>query len=107
MPGREELPRSRARYPVRHGSARQYIDRSRVYEEKIAYLELQLAELGTLAQKQDEELKTIESNTRNARADVERTRRIRSAAALKTKKSSPWKRLGDILIGATITAVIK
>ena len=56
-------------------------DASRKYEEKIAYLEVNLAELETLARKQDEELKTIESTTGNARRDVERARRIRSAAA--------------------------
>lgn len=54
---------------------------SRIYEEKITYLESQLAELGTLARKQDEELKSIETNTRNARGNDERTRRIRTAAA--------------------------
>jgi len=54
---------------------------SRKYEEKIAYLETNLAELKTLAKKQDEELKDIETVTGRARADVERTRRIGSAAA--------------------------
>ncbi|MFL6469147.1 MAG: hypothetical protein ACJ72Z_14410 [Pyrinomonadaceae bacterium] len=54
---------------------------SRKYEEKIAYLETNLTELKMLATKQDEELKSIEVNTGNARADVERARRIRSAAA--------------------------
>ena len=54
---------------------------ARKYEEKIAYLEANLAELQALARKQDEELKSIEGNTRNARADVERVRRVRSAAA--------------------------
>ena len=55
--------------------------RSRKYEEKIAYLESNLAELKTLAKKQDEELKNIETTTGRARADVERARRISSAAA--------------------------
>jgi len=55
--------------------------KARVYEEKIAYLELNLAELKTLARKQDEELKNIEITTGRARADVERARGIRSAAA--------------------------
>ena len=55
--------------------------KARVYEEKIAYLELNLAELKTLARKQDEELKNIEITTGRARADVERVRSIRSAAA--------------------------
>jgi len=54
---------------------------SRKYEEKIAYLEANLAELQTLARKQDEELRNIETTTGNARRDVERARRIRSAAA--------------------------
>ena len=54
---------------------------SRVYEEKIAYLETNLAGLKTLAKKQDEELKNIETTTGRARADVERARRISSAAA--------------------------
>jgi predicted RNase H-like nuclease (RuvC/YqgF family) len=55
--------------------------KARVYEEKIAYLESNLAELKTLARKQDEELKNIEITTGRARADVERVRSIRSAAA--------------------------
>jgi uncharacterized protein HemX len=55
--------------------------RSRKYEEKIAYLEANLTELKTLAKKQDEELKNIETTTGRARADVERARRISSAAA--------------------------
>lgn len=54
---------------------------ARRFEEKIAYLEANLAELQTLARKQDEELKTIETATGNARRDVERARRVRSAAA--------------------------
>jgi uncharacterized protein HemX len=54
---------------------------ARKYQEKIAYLEANLAELQTLARKQDEELKSLESNTGIARRDVERARRIRSAAA--------------------------
>ena len=54
---------------------------ARKYEEKIAYLEANLAELQALARKQDEELKNIETNTRNVRRDVERARRVRSAAA--------------------------
>ena len=54
---------------------------SRKYEEKIAYLEANLSELQTLARKQDEELKTIEITTGNARRDVERARSIRTAAA--------------------------
>ena len=53
---------------------------SRKYEEKIAFLEANLAELQTLARKQDEELKTIENTTGNARRDVGRARRIRTAA---------------------------
>ncbi len=28
-------------------------------------------------------------------------------AALKTKKSSPWRRLGDVLIGAAVFAILK
>jgi len=55
--------------------------KSRIYEAKIAYLESNLAELKTLARKQDEELKNIEITTGRARADVERVRSIRSAAA--------------------------
>ena len=54
---------------------------ARKYDEKIAYLEANLAELQTLARKQDEELKSIEVNTGNTRRDVERARRVRSAAA--------------------------
>jgi hypothetical protein len=51
------------------------------YKQKIEYLETQLAEIRDLANHQDEELKSITSNTRRARSDVERARRTRAAAA--------------------------
>lgn len=50
-------------------------------KQKIEYLETQLADIGRLARKQDEELEKLSINTRGARGDVERARRTRSVTA--------------------------
>jgi uncharacterized protein HemX len=50
------------------------------YKQKIEYLEKQLAEIGGLARKQDEELEKLNAISRSARGDVERARRTRSVA---------------------------
>ncbi|MGQ0540932.1 MAG: hypothetical protein ACT4O9_03650 [Blastocatellia bacterium] len=55
--------------------------RSRVYEEKIAYLEKNINEIKTIARKQDEELQKINVGVSSARGDVLRARRVRTAAA--------------------------
>ena len=51
------------------------------YKQKIEYLETQLAEIGGLARKQDEDLEKLNVTSRGARADVERARRTRPVAA--------------------------
>ena len=51
------------------------------YRHKIEFLESQLTEIQTIARKQDEELEKHFTNTRNARADVERAKRIRTIDA--------------------------
>lgn len=51
------------------------------YKQKIEYLESRLAEIQTIARKQDEELETLNTNSGRARGDVERARRTRSAGA--------------------------
>jgi predicted trehalose synthase len=51
------------------------------YKQKIEYLETQLAEIGGLARKQDEELEKLNVISHGARGDVERARRTRSVAA--------------------------
>ncbi|MGH9945571.1 MAG: hypothetical protein ACRD6X_00040 [Pyrinomonadaceae bacterium] len=66
---------------VKQKQADELEKQARKYEEKIAFLETNLETLKTLAKKQDEELSKLENTTDNARADVERRRRIRSAAA--------------------------
>ncbi len=48
------------------------------YLEKIAYLERRIAENQTQARKQDEQIEKHSTNTRNARADLERVRRVRA-----------------------------
>ena len=39
--------------------------------------------------------------------DAALTKQEELIAALKKRKSSPWKRLGDVLIGVAISAVLK
>lgn len=48
------------------------------YKKKIEYLESNLTEIQTIARKQDEELEKLNTNSRDARTNVERARRIRS-----------------------------
>ena len=51
------------------------------YKQKIDYLEQKFADIKTIARKQDEELEKFNNNSGRARADVERTRRLRSINA--------------------------
>ena len=48
------------------------------YTAKIAYLERQLAEIQIVKRRQDEDLEKTYVNTRRARADVKRTRGVRT-----------------------------
>ena len=54
------------------------------YKAKNEYLEQQIDTLRAVAQKQDEELQKLSANVDNARANVSRTRSVRSAAATLT-----------------------
>ena len=51
------------------------------YKQKIEYLEGKLAEIQTIARKQDEELEKLNTNTHSARTDVDRARRTSSITA--------------------------
>ncbi len=51
------------------------------HRQKIDYLETKISEIKNIARRQDEELETLSIISRNARGDLERTRRIRSVAA--------------------------
>lgn len=51
------------------------------YVKKIEYLETEIARIGLIARRQDEELEKMEGNVSNARADVERARVIRTSRA--------------------------
>src|SRR5438445_321942 len=51
------------------------------YKQKIEYLERQLADIQTIARKQDEELEKLNDNSGRARVDVERAKRTRSITA--------------------------
>jgi peptidoglycan hydrolase CwlO-like protein len=55
------------------------------YKQKIDYLERQLTEIQSIARKQDEELKNLNNNSRNARGDLDRARRTRSIEATATE----------------------
>ena len=48
------------------------------YIQKIGYLEKHLAEIQTIARKQDEELEKLFKDTNNSRADFRRARSVRS-----------------------------
>lgn len=49
------------------------------YEKKVAYLEAEIARIGQIARRQDDELEKMESSVNGARADVERARSIRTS----------------------------
>jgi len=51
------------------------------YKQKIKYLEGQLADIQTIARKQDEELEKLNDNSSRARVDVERAHHTRSIVA--------------------------
>ncbi len=51
------------------------------YRKKIEYLEANLAEIKSIARKQDEELEKLNANSAGARGRVERARRVRAIAA--------------------------
>lgn len=50
------------------------------YKQKLEYLENNLSQIQTIARKQDEELQKLNNNSRDARSNVERARRIRPTA---------------------------
>ncbi len=62
-------------------TAREAESRAAEHKQKIEYLEAEIAGIGRIARKQDEELKKISGDIGNARSDVERAKRIRTAGA--------------------------
>ncbi|MFM9904812.1 MAG: hypothetical protein ACKVQJ_09605 [Pyrinomonadaceae bacterium] len=64
------------------------------YKRKIDYLEQRLTEIQIIARKQDEKLEKQTTNTRNARADVERVRGTRSIAATASELCKKLAELG-------------
>lgn len=56
------------------------------YAAKTAYLEKKLAEMQSVAAKQDEQLQKLSVDTSSARRDVERARRVRSNASVTTEE---------------------
>lgn len=63
------------------------------YKQKTEYLERSLEHIRATARKQDEELEKIDVDVRGARADVERTRRVR---AVSTTADELCRQLGEI-----------
>jgi DNA-binding helix-hairpin-helix protein with protein kinase domain len=51
------------------------------YKQKTEYLETQIAEIGSIARRQDEELEKVSGDVGNARRDVERARKPRAIDA--------------------------
>ena len=61
-------------------TAREAESRAAEHKQKIEYLEAEIAGIGRLARKQDEELKKISGDIGDARRDVERAKRIRTVS---------------------------
>ena len=69
---------------ARQAEASQFQHQADELRTRSEFLEGRLNELQTIAAKQDEQLKTLDTTLDNARADVDRTRRIRTAATTAT-----------------------
>ena len=67
--------------------------RAAEYMQKMEYLDARIAEIGTLARKQDEELEKIGGDIGNARRDVERARSVR---AIGTNTDELCGKLGEL-----------
>lgn len=75
-------------------SARDLEQKAAEYKQKIEYLEEQLSALKLIAKKQDEELKTLEGNTNNARHNVRRARAVRTIDSTTTELCTKLANLG-------------
>lgn len=64
------------------------------YRKKIEYLETELAAIGSIARRQDEELGKIGGDVGNARRDVERARSIRAVGTTADQLCSTLGELG-------------
>jgi uncharacterized membrane protein YqiK len=76
-----DIETARAVAKQKETAAREGEIRAAGYERKIEYLEAEIARIGQIARRQDEELERMEGNIGNARADVERARSIRASRA--------------------------
>lgn len=64
------------------------------YKQKIEYLETQLADIRTIATKQDEQLEKLNTDSRNARDNVERAKRTRAIAVTHAELCAKLAELG-------------
>lgn len=64
------------------------------YKQKIEYLEARIAEIGSIARKQDEELAKLGGDVGTARRDVERTRSVRAVDATNAELCGKLAELG-------------
>ncbi|MEP7213500.1 MAG: hypothetical protein ABI791_10510 [Acidobacteriota bacterium] len=62
--------------------------------ERAAYLEQQIQEIRAIADKQDDEIKKLNSDTNTARGRVDRTRRVRSIATTTAELCEKLESLG-------------
>lgn len=65
---------------LEQAAEKQEVDAAR-YREKIQYLEKNLADIGAIARRQDEELDNYKRDISDARGSFERAKRVRSIAA--------------------------
>lgn len=75
-------------------TAREAESRAAEHKQKIEYLEAEIAGIGRIARKQDEELKKISGDIGNARSDVERAKRIRTVGTSAAELCGKLEELG-------------
>ncbi|MCW5957402.1 MAG: hypothetical protein KIT61_12515 [Pyrinomonadaceae bacterium] len=75
-------------------TAREAESRAAEHKQKIEYLEAEIAGIGRIARKQDEELKKISGDIGNARSDVERAKRIRTVGTTAAELCGKLEELG-------------
>lgn len=68
--------------------------RSQIYKAQIEYLEKNVAEIGEIARRQDEQLEKIGDRVGGVRADVERARSIRAIETTADELCKKLERLG-------------
>ena len=72
----QELDDAKRNAEAAHQRSRELEQAAAEYKQKLEYLEGSLSDLGRIASQQDEEIKSLETDTGNARGSAERARRV-------------------------------